>query len=80
MAKSTHSGLPWLRFLRQKVTRPVHFWPFDGWEIPAGDDGIVVVEMAQQHEFQGDGGEPPYNTEADLAVGLAASSRRKRGD
>lgn len=36
--------------------------------------------MAHQREFLGVGGEPPYNTEADLAVGLAASSRRKRGN
>lgn len=31
-------------------------------------------------EHQGDGEEAPYNTEADLAAGLAPSSRRKRGD
>lgn len=43
VAKSTHSGLPWLRFLRQKVKRPLHFWPFDGWEIPAGSSAVVEV-------------------------------------
>lgn len=43
VAKSTHSGLPWLRFLRQKVTRPVHFWPFEGWEIPAGSSAVAEV-------------------------------------
>ena len=31
VAKSTHSGLPWLRFIRQSLPQ-VHFWPFDGWE------------------------------------------------
>jgi hypothetical protein len=31
VAKSTHSGLPWLRYLRQQLGRRVHFWPFDGW-------------------------------------------------
>ena len=36
VAKSTHSGLPWLRYLRQRLDNRVHFWPFDGWEIPAG--------------------------------------------
>lgn len=30
VAKSTHSGLPWLRFIRQQLPQ-VHFWPFDGW-------------------------------------------------
>ena len=43
VAKSTHSGLPWLRFLRQKVTKPLHFWPFDGWKIPAGSSTVVEV-------------------------------------
>jgi hypothetical protein len=41
VAKSTHSCLPWLRYLRQKVGNWVHFWPFDGWEIPAGQSVIV---------------------------------------
>lgn len=43
VAKSTHSGLPWLKFLREKVTRPLHFWPFDGWDIPAGSSAVVEV-------------------------------------
>ncbi len=43
VAKSTHSGLPWLRFIRQHVTRPLHFWPFDGWEIPSGSSALVEV-------------------------------------
>ena len=37
VAKSTHAGLPWLRYLRQRLGRCVHFWPFDGWEIPQGN-------------------------------------------
>lgn len=36
VAKSTHAGLPWLRSLRRVLGGRVHFWPFDGWEIPAG--------------------------------------------
>jgi hypothetical protein len=36
VAKSTHAGLPWLRYLRQQAGGGVHFWPFDGWSIPAG--------------------------------------------
>ena len=34
VAKSTHSGLPWLRYLRSNVAERVHFWPFDGWQNP----------------------------------------------
>ena len=46
MAKSTHAGLPWLRYVRQKASGWVHFWPFDGWDIPAGRSAIVEVYPA----------------------------------
>jgi hypothetical protein len=36
VAKSTHAGLPWLRYIRQRLGDRVHVWPFDGWEVPAG--------------------------------------------
>ncbi len=36
VAKSTHAGLPWLRYLRRQLGERVHFWPFDGWDAPAG--------------------------------------------
>lgn len=35
VASSTHAGLPFLRELRHAM-KNVHFWPFDGWKIPAG--------------------------------------------
>jgi hypothetical protein len=43
VAKSTHSGIPWLRYLRRQVGDRIHFWPFDGWEIAAGRSAIVEV-------------------------------------
>ena len=43
VAKSTHAGLPWLRYLRQQIGERVHFWPFDGWEPPA--DRSVIAEV-----------------------------------
>lgn len=43
VAKSTHAGLPWLRFIRKKVGSRVHFWPFDGWDIPTGQSALVEV-------------------------------------
>lgn len=43
VAKSTHAGLPWLRCLRQRVGDRVHFWPFDGWDIPEGRSTVVEV-------------------------------------
>ena len=43
VAKSTHSGIPWLRYLRNQLGAGIHFWPFDGWEIPVGKSAIVEV-------------------------------------
>ena len=43
VAKSTHAGLPWLRYLRLNVTPAPHFWPFDGWNIPSGRSAVVEV-------------------------------------
>lgn len=43
VAKSTHAGLPWLRYLRRQLGEGVHFWPFDGWEPPVGHSVIAEV-------------------------------------
>jgi hypothetical protein len=46
VAKSTHAGIPWLRFIRQRLGARVHFWPFDGWDIPPGRSAIAEVYPA----------------------------------
>jgi hypothetical protein len=43
VAKSTHAGLPWLRYVRRAAGERVHFWPFDGWDIPRRRSAIVEV-------------------------------------
>lgn len=43
VAKSTHAGLPWLRYLRRERGNAVHFWPFDGW--PLDNKTHVVAEV-----------------------------------
>ena len=43
VAKSTHAGIPWLRYIRKQAKDRVHFWPFDGWSIPP--NGSVVAEV-----------------------------------
>jgi hypothetical protein len=43
VAKSTHAGIPWLRYIRQHVGNRVHFWPFDGWDVPP--NGLVIAEV-----------------------------------
>ena len=42
-AKAAHAGIPWLKWLRDEVGERLHFWPFDGWELPA--DKAVIVEV-----------------------------------
>jgi hypothetical protein len=41
VAKSTHSGIPWLLYLHRQLGDRVHFWPFDGWDVPPGRSAIV---------------------------------------
>ncbi len=43
VAKSTHAGLPWLLWLRQMPDsrQRLHFWPFDGFDVPEGKSVIV---------------------------------------
>lgn len=45
VAKSSHSGIPWLRFIRnhQALSGKVHFWPFDSFTIPPRLSVIVEV-------------------------------------
>ncbi len=40
------AGLPWLLHLRKKGKRQIHFWPFDGWEIPEGKSVVAEVYPA----------------------------------
>jgi hypothetical protein len=43
VAKSSFAGLPWLLYLRNWCKQPIHFWPFDGREIP--ESKSVVAEI-----------------------------------
>lgn len=43
VATSTHAGIPWLRYVRQKVGSRVHFWPFDGWTPLPGMSVVAEV-------------------------------------
>ncbi len=46
VAKSTHAGIPWLRFIRLRTGDRAHFWPFDGWKVPPGKSAVVEVYPA----------------------------------
>ena len=43
VGKSTFAGIPWLHFLREQAGDRLHFWPFDGLDIPL--DRSVVLEV-----------------------------------
>lgn len=43
VAKSTHAGLPWLRYIREALPGRVHFWPFEGWTPPTGQSVLAEV-------------------------------------
>jgi hypothetical protein len=43
VAKSTHAGIPWLRYLRREAGDRIHCWPFDGWEVPAKKSVLAEV-------------------------------------
>jgi hypothetical protein len=72
VAKSTHAGLPWLRYLRLQAPS-VHFWPFDGWEIRAGSS--VVAEVYPSLWSRGFARESRNNDQHD-AYSVAAWMRR----
>lgn len=46
VAKSTHAGIPWLRYIRLHAKGCVHFWPFDGWTAPLGCSVVAEVYPA----------------------------------
>jgi hypothetical protein len=69
VAKSTHSGLPWLRYIRQRTG--VHFWPFDGWRIPAGRSAVAEVYPAMwSKKFPPDGRDPHQHDAYSIAAWL----------
>lgn len=76
VAKSTHAGLPWLRYLRREAGDQVHFWPFDGWEIPAGCSAIAEVYPALwSRRFAREGRNPDQHDAYSIAVWLYRADR-----
>ena len=45
VGKSTHSGIPWLSFIRQnpQIRSRIHLWPFEGFDIPHGKSVLAEV-------------------------------------
>ena len=71
VAKSTHAGLPWLLYLRRQLGERVHFWPFDGWQIPAGRSAVAEVYPALwKHAFPAEGRTPDQHDAYAVAAWL----------
>jgi hypothetical protein len=52
LAKATHAGLPWIDYLRRARDR-VHFWPFDGFDVPRGRSVVAEVRPARlRHRYR----------------------------
>lgn len=76
VAKSTHAGIPWLRYLRQKLGGRVHFWPFDGWTIPPGRSALLEVYPALwKHAYAPEGRTPDQHDAYTVATWLQQADR-----
>lgn len=76
VAKSTHAGIPWLRYLRTAIGERIFFWPFDGWQPP--DDKSVIAEVYPsifRHRYAKDGRTPDEHDAYSVARWLEENSR-----
>jgi len=75
VAKSTHAGIPWLLYLRRQFGARLHFWPFDGWSIPAGMSAVVeVYPSLWKHTF------PAHNRTPDQHDAFTVASWLREAD
>ena len=76
---ATFGGIPWLRYMRQKLGWRVHFWPFDGWTIRTGHSAIVEVYPALYKKFAPQNFDNNHQRDAySVAAWMAESDRNGR--
>ncbi len=76
VAKSSHAGIPWLRYLRQRRGDRTHFWPFDGWTVAAGRHALVEVYPALwKHAHPREGRTPDQHDAYVVAMWLRRADR-----
>jgi hypothetical protein len=68
VAKSTHAGLPWLRYIRKSLGNKIHFWPFDGWEIPKNTSAVFEVYPSMWNKGYPKEGRTPDQHDAYVAA------------
>jgi hypothetical protein len=64
VAKSTHAGIPWLRYIQLHAKERVHFWPFDGWNVPPHRSVIAEVYPALWSKTFPTEGRSPHQQDA----------------
>ena len=76
VAKSTHAGLPWLRYLRQRLRDTAFFWPFDGWKIPPNRSVVAeVYPSLWRHGFDREGRTPDQHDAYSIAAWIRNADR-----
>lgn len=79
VATSTHAGLPWLRRLRRQFGARVHFWPFDGWAIPAGRSVVAeAYPSLWRHAYAREDRTPDQHDAYTVATWLCEADRDGR--
>lgn len=79
VAKSTHAGIPWLRYLRRQLGSRVHFWPFDGWEISPGRSAVAeVYPSLWRHAYAAEDRTPDQHDAYTVATWLREADRDGR--
>lgn len=79
VAKSTHAGVPWLLYLCRQLGTRLHFWPFDGWQIPPGRSAAAeVYPRLWKHIYASDGRTPDQHDAYTVATWLRDADRDGR--
>jgi hypothetical protein len=79
VAKSTFAGLTMLRRIRRETTRPLHCWPFDGFDPPAGTSVVAEAYPALvNHLYSRNGRTPDQHDAFSLCAWLQATDRAGR--
>ena len=71
VAKSTHAGIPWLRFIRQRLGDCVHFWPFIPSPRSIPPCGPYPNSRVTSRHFElGEGGDSGVHVDIEPPVGV----------
>jgi hypothetical protein len=76
VAKSTHAGIPWLLYLRRQFGERLHFWPFDGRQVPEGRSAVAEDYPALwKHAYPAEGRAPDQHDAFTIACWLRDADR-----